>query len=136
MITRITIIQKPLPVVNDTVESFEGDESTKFTFEYQMDGRDLMLTVWVTFSMKFTQPLSKIDILKQIVTYRVEIDGGGITAESLYPSCQAAISMLVELLRFPAQWRKIPRDRIVCPPLAELEPDLQVVVDWYNSRLN
>jgi hypothetical protein len=136
MISRITIVFKPQPAVNDRVDSFDGEESTILTFEYKMDGPDLMFTVWVTFSMKFEQPLSKIDILKYPITYRIEIDTGGIIADSLFPPCQVAISTLVESLRWPEPWRKIPRNRIVCPPMEELRPDLQAVVDWYNSKLN
>jgi hypothetical protein len=137
MITHISVIRCEHPVVNDIVDRFDGTPHTVLTFDKEMDGADLIFTVYIAFFMEyFDEPRGKADIAKYFVTYKAEIDNGGIKAESLYEACRSSVGMLVEQLRFPAQWRKIPRMSIVCPTLLELKTGLQEVVDWYNSRLN
>lgn len=136
MIHKITILRNIRPIVREEIESFEGEDFTMLTFAQEMDGSALIFTVYVTYAILRPGAALKTDIAKYQVTYKVEIDGGSITSESLYPTCRTTVSTLVELLRFPAQWRKIPRNRIVCPPLKDVEKALQGVVNWYVAKLN
>lgn len=134
MVVGITVLRCLEPVVNEEIDSFDGEDSVVFAFDKEMDGKFLIFSANPTYSVVL--PDRKIDVAKYFATFQVETDGGGITPGSLYPACCSAVAMLVEILRFPAQWRKIPRNRIVCPTLSELEKGLLEVVDWYNAKLN
>lgn len=135
MIKSITVLRNIFPFINEPVVVLEEGDITTLSFEYERQLNDLVLTVTVTYEMANPPHSNRVEVAKYLTVYRCETDGQ-LKADDLYPACLQTCHMLRELLRFPQQSSKIPRNRIVCPPLLELKQDLQKIADWFHSPLN
>lgn len=130
MVKAASIVYGGLPTGNPPEILFEEDDKTDVLVNCQRQGDNILVTVTVIYSIKDPIANKRSEVVSYKMQWLLETDGT-LSTRDLYGACLPSVANLVELLRFPAQWRKIPRNRIVCPPQLELERNLQDCVEEF-----
>ena len=125
-----SIVYMGQPTVTIPEILYEENDKTSVLITSQRQGNNILVTVTVIYSMSNPILNKRTEVATSKTQWRLETDGLLTTAE-LYGVCPPSVSNLRESLRFPAQWRAIPRNRIVCPLQSELERNLQDCVEEF-----
>lgn len=130
MVKSASMVYGGMPTGNPPDILYEEDDKTAVLVTGQRQGNNILITVTVIYSIKDPVLNKRFEVVKYTMQWLLETDGT-LTTRELYGACLPSVGNLVELLRFPLQWRKIPRNRIVCPPQEELERNLQDCVEEF-----